>query len=87
MDVTSGIALRKVTTVIVACQCGFNGLHFFWCDSMAWQATFGEELRYLASMVKTFFVAVNMQDALFLEIEINAFCLSPCKQMFARSHC
>ena len=53
---------------------------------MAWQATLGQHFGHFACVVKAFFVAINVQDALFLQIEVDVFCLGPGKQMLTRSH-
>ena len=84
VDVAGGVAFGEVTTVVIAVQGGLNGLDLFWRHGAAWQAALGQQFGDLASMVEALFVAVKMQNALALVVELDALGLGPCKVVLAR---
>ena len=83
VDVAGGVALGVVAAVIGALQGGLNGAHFLRRDGAAREATGCQHGGDLARMLKTRLVAVDVQDAFALVVEVNALCLRPGKQVFA----
>ena len=86
VDVARGIALGEVTPVVLALQRGFNRAHLIGGNCTAWQATSGQHAGHGAGMVKARLVAVDVQDAFALVVEINAFFFGPTKQVLARGN-
>ena len=86
VDVAGGVALGVVATVVLALQRGFNGAHLVRRDRAALQAACGQQGGHCAGVVKARLVAVDVQDAFALVVEVNAFCLGPAKQVLARGN-
>ena len=84
VDVARGVALGEIAAVVIASQRGLDGFHFARGHGTAWQAAQGQHLAHFTGVIKALFFAVDMQDALFFEIEIHALRLRPGKQMFTR---
>ena len=86
VDVACGVTLGEVATVVASLQRGLYGAHFIRRDGAAFQTTRGQQLRHFARMLEARLVAVDMQDALALVVEVNAFFLGPAKQVLARGN-
>ena len=84
VDVAGGIALGEVATVIGAGQGRFDGAHLFRRHAAPRQTAFGKQARDQPGMLETGLVAVDVQDALLLQVEVDAFGFRPGEQMLAR---
>jgi len=81
VDVTGAVALGEIAAVVLALQRGFNGAHFVGCHGTALQPACGQQFGDFARVVKPGLVAVNVQDALALEVKVNALGLCPTEQV------
>ena len=81
VNVTGRVALGVVAAIKLARQGGLDGLHFLRRDGTARQAALGQQLGHLASMLKALGIAVNVQDALFFQVELDAFLIGPGKEV------
>ena len=86
VDIAGGITLGEIAAVVLALQRGFNRAHLVWRDRAARQATSGQHGGHLAGVVKARLVAVDVQDAFALVVEVNAFLLGPAKQVLTRGN-
>ena len=83
VDVARGVALGEVAAVEGSGQGRLYGAHLLRCHGAALQTAFGQQPGNLARMFKACSVAVDMQDAFLLQIEVNAFAGCPVKQVLA----
>ena len=87
VDVAGAVALGVVAAVVLASQRGFDGAHLVGRDGAARQAAFGQQLAHFARVVEAGLVAVDVQDALLLQVEVDALGLRPAEQVLARGNC
>ena len=83
VNVAGRVAFGEIAAVELARQRGLNHMHFIGCDGAALQSALCQQLRDFARVLKACTVAVDVQDALLFQVEINAFTLSPGEQMLA----
>ncbi len=86
VDITGGVAFGVVAAVVAASQGWLDGAHLLGRHAAPRQAAFGEQARNLSGMIEAGLVAVDVQDALLLQVEVDAFGFGPGEQMLARGN-
>src|SRR5690606_5903400 len=81
VNISGAITWRVKPAVIVAAEGRLNALYFLRTDCESFKPTARQYSRYPGGVFERAFIAINMQDALFLAIEIDVFCGRPGKQM------
>eukprot|EP01136_Pigoraptor_vietnamica_P021553 Opistho-1_new@71843 len=80
VDVAGAVALGVVATEVVAPQRGLDGAHLLGRDGTARQAALGQQPGHLPRVLEAGAVAVDVQDALLLQVEIDPFGFNPAEQ-------